>query len=628
MIMRTLSFIFLLGAALTVHAQSDVYLNENFKDGIPADFVLKDYGNNPIVSSGFKEGFVEQTWSARAVGADDVHAAISTSRGEKEIAADKWMITPSLRIVSGDAWLSWDAKSVHYDLRDGYKVMISTTDQLPASFKEVYSIPEEDYFWAHHFVSLKEYQGKDIYVAFVNNSYNKYVLAITDLFVGVPSPGDFEVFDETPRFAGDVSTVAVTGKIRNIGGTVKLDRLECLTKDGQTFTQNYDNLTLEPGDSADYEFSLPVTLDKVSDYTLKVTSDVHQAKEILSDSVVCSTYPLTLVVEESTANWCNRCPMGTLYMHRLKKRYKDQIITIVSHSADPMEFGVYDKGLLRWIVDMPGMIYNRNSNTVYSPGWDTQFKDSKLAAFILKPVEAKIELTARYGDKDHTSIRTSAKACFAKSLDNSDGRYKLGYAIVEKTVKGYGQTNILTGASCGEYDFLPSNIPAELITFHDVVRGTESAFKGVDNSLPAVIEPGVDYEFDQVYEVPESVSTQNNVTVVVFIIDTKTRNILNACEVKTPVSHPESSVEELQGDVPEWIAFQSVDKQTIRVECTGEAASGIVTVRLIGLDGRSVYSTVQDATSGISIPAGGLKGCFIINLVAGNSTTSKKVVLN
>ena len=464
-------------------------------------------------------------------------------------------------------------------------------------------------------------------MAFVNDSYKKYILAVTNLFVGVLSPGEFEVIDETPRFVGDVTTAAVTGKIRNIGGTVKLNQLECVARDGRKFTQTYDNLVLEPGETADYEFDLPVTVGNVSGYSLQVTTDAHDAKEILNDSIVCSTFPLTLVAEESTANWCNSCPKGALYMHLLKKRYKDQIITIASHSSDPMEFGAYSKGMLRWIVNMPGFIYNRNSSSVCEPSYDIK-KDEKLANIILKPVEAKVELEVNFENQSASNIiQTESKILFANSFDNSTDRYRLGYAVIEKWVNGYVQQNILNSPVAREFDFLPSHIPENLIYYHDVARGTANVFTGIENSLPATIEPATQYGFSYSVEIPETVSNPDNVSIVVFVIDTKNKSLLSACEVVNPKLGATDVKETAKNSFSNVVAYQSPDKQAIQILLPAEIDGTNMYIQLTGLDGRIVYSAHEKATSSISVPSVGLQGCYIINLVSGNRLISKKVFL-
>lgn len=625
--MRTLSFFILLALGLSVYSQNNVYLNENFEDGIPKNFVLKDYNDDPVVPTDFKGGRVNNTWSDYAVDSNEIRAAICSSRGGKGIATDRWMITPSIKIASGQAWLSWDAKSIHYDLRDGYSVMISTTDQSRESFKEVYRVDAEDYFWAHHFVSLKEYQGKDIYVAFVNNSYQKYILAVTNLFIGIPSPGEFEVIDETPRFVGDITAATAKGKLRNLGGTVKLDELACITSDGQELKQTYDQLILEPGATADFEYALPVSVGNVSGYTLKVTTDVHTRKEVLKDSVVCSVFPMTLVAEERTGTWCNSCPKGMLYMQMLKRRYKDQIVTVAIHNDDKMEFKTYDKWMGRWIFDLPGFIYNRNSSSVYYPSPNYKYEDEKLAQAILKPVEAKIELEVGFDNRtDANVIPTNAKITFAKELDNSTDQYRLGYAIVEKWVNGYGQQNSLGLPVTKEFNFLPSYIPPHLIYYHDIPRGVESVAEGITGSLPETIQPFTEYTFDYSVEIPETVGNPDNISVVVFVLDTKSRNILNACEVVSPNLGATNIEESNQTDPFDPIVYQSADKQVVHIQLPAEFDGAKVYVQLTGLDGRSIFAANVKSRL-FTIPVNRLKGCYVLNMVIDRHIVSRKIML-
>lgn len=617
-----------LSTGLTAWAQTDTYLFTDFNEGLPSGFTTKDYDENPVTNSDYKPSRINESWSVYMVDTPENQSAISASRGENDSPVNNWLITPSVRITAENAWLIWDAKAINYDFRDGYKVMISTTDQAPESFSEVFSIQEEDYNWVHHFVSLESYQGKDIYVAFVNNSQNKYILAIDNLFIGIPAPGEFEVIDETSRFVGNIGTTTVKGGLKNLGGPVNLKQLDCVLNDGQILKQEFNDIKLLPGQIVDFSFEIPVIVNQITSYTLKVTTDVHTNKEVLRDSVACSNFPLTLISEEYTGTWCNECPKGTLYMNMLKKRYKDQIITITGHNNDPMAYPIYESGLNRWIFNLPGFIHNRNSSTVYSPQPNYSFMDKGLAELITKPVNAMIELTAAYDDKDHKSIKTQATASFAENFDNSADRYKLGYTLIEKTVTGYTQKNSLVSAKAKEYNFLPVVIPGYLIIYHDLARGMDNAFTGIPNSLPSVIENEGKYSFDYTLDIPENVSNNNNVSVIVFIMDTKIGSILNACEVRNPTFHPLSGIEENKEKASgELSVYPSADKQSILLEWPAQMEEEIASVQLSGLAGNTVFSATEKIGKTYTIPTNGRKGCYIITLTVKGQTISKKIML-
>lgn len=75
------------------------------------------------------------------------------------------------------------------DFRDGLKVYVSEKGTSVGDFTAppIFSLPKEANNWTEHEVSLADYVGKTIHIAFVNDSKDKAALYLDDLFVGIPS---------------------------------------------------------------------------------------------------------------------------------------------------------------------------------------------------------------------------------------------------------------------------------------------------------------------------------------------------------------------------------------------------------------------------------------------------------
>lgn len=74
---------------------------------------------------------------------------------------------------------------------DGYKVLISTTDNQLASFTDTLRlIAEESEDWLEREINLSDsgYVSQTIYIAFVNNSYDKFKLYLDDFSVRIEDP--------------------------------------------------------------------------------------------------------------------------------------------------------------------------------------------------------------------------------------------------------------------------------------------------------------------------------------------------------------------------------------------------------------------------------------------------------
>lgn len=176
-------------------ACAQTILYEDFQDGIPVTWGLIDNDGNtpaPPVS------YVDNAWVTRSDFADpDDTVAVSTSWYDPAGTSDDWLITPAIVLDSNDI-LSWMAYAPDPDFADGYEVRISTTTPNIAGFMAnpaLFSIAEESSDWVLRQVDLDlaGYQNQTVYIAFRNNSNDKFLLLLDDVKVSTPSPFDLAV---------------------------------------------------------------------------------------------------------------------------------------------------------------------------------------------------------------------------------------------------------------------------------------------------------------------------------------------------------------------------------------------------------------------------------------------------
>jgi hypothetical protein len=161
-------------------------LTEDFENGMPAGWALFNVdGRNPDA----QVSYVNAAWIVREDFARNVndHAAFSTSWYSPTGAADDWMMTPALKLPAvGTCTLRWNAIAYDPAFPDGYEVRISTTTKDVAgglANPALVSIGAEESNWTSRSVSLSAYAGATIYVAFRNNSNDRFVLLIDDIVV-------------------------------------------------------------------------------------------------------------------------------------------------------------------------------------------------------------------------------------------------------------------------------------------------------------------------------------------------------------------------------------------------------------------------------------------------------------
>lgn len=123
-------------------------------------------------------------------------AVASTSWYTPAGTSDDWLISPAITPTT-DSAVTWDAKAQDATFADGYELLISTTgNTAPTDFSTVlYSIAAESADWETRTIDLSAYTGQTIYLAWRNNSADKFVLLVDNVIVEqIPScfnPSDF-----------------------------------------------------------------------------------------------------------------------------------------------------------------------------------------------------------------------------------------------------------------------------------------------------------------------------------------------------------------------------------------------------------------------------------------------------
>jgi len=272
----TVCFAVLLSYGATVKAQlTDTLFFENFQQGMPADFLLLDLDQ---LTPEAQVSFVDDAWtvqSGEALGGildlqpkDQV--AISTSfylenQGTNEIRpADDWMILPPLSLPdTGIYALSWRAGTVLATFPDQYEVRVSRSGTEPDDFTEIlFETEGADEFLARKVVSLNNFQGESIRIAFRNHSLDKFLLLVDDIAIvnalnistadlkaiQIPPPDEFSQVpagQQLPFRLGISIFNLGPGQVRNISTGVRIS-------DSQDIVFQYtqaDTVLITPGDT-------------------------------------------------------------------------------------------------------------------------------------------------------------------------------------------------------------------------------------------------------------------------------------------------------------------------------------------------------------------------------------------
>jgi hypothetical protein len=164
-------------------------LNIDFQSGIPSNFTLLDADQN-IPNSQVSE-FTSPWISYTDPDSSANKVAASTSFFTTEDTASRWLITPALQLGAFGNFISWNAKSHDPSFPDDYYVFVSTTGNQISDFVDTIGyIEEENFEWTNREVnlSLKGFNSQQIYVAFVNRTYDGFKLYLDDIIVRKEDP--------------------------------------------------------------------------------------------------------------------------------------------------------------------------------------------------------------------------------------------------------------------------------------------------------------------------------------------------------------------------------------------------------------------------------------------------------
>lgn len=563
------------------------YFKADFEQGMPEGMTFYDLDQKTPSSDMQKLGFAVGTpWIVTAPADEDGnHVATSTSWYKTGATSNDWMILPALTISDAKAKLQWRSRASDKDYRDGFVVYCLTPNSspsgqtgadlsLPAPFdamnvESIFSVSKEAHDWQLHEIDLLAYVNKTIYLAFVNNSKDRTMLYVDDVFVGIPSKVGLTMnFDRCFDGAGEVT---ISGQAVGTGHETVSSFTVGFEVDGQTIQQTYTQ-ELQPGKSIDFTLPQPVTLERNHQYSYRAWIEGGGDRSELTGKFWA--IPWKLVCEEVTGTWCQYCVRGLGAMNYMREHYPDGFIGIGIHNDGspqvPDSMAIDGEKYLNWVMQSFGMggfpncVMNRSSSYQIDPG-NIPYYYENIKKFDRH--EAGISATATY-DAASGQVNVKSEVLFTKSYEEAN--FRLFYVVIENNVHrthaetgilndycGYDQINAYAGGGYGEcygFEKLPQIVNADDMWYNDVARGTwpKDDFKGVKNIFPKTINEGDLLSYECSFALPEKIHHVENCEVVVILLD-KDGRFLNADNAKvldeqtgislpSSVQHPESTV--------------------------------------------------------------------------------------
>lgn len=640
--------------AQTTDDAQTTYYSEDFQDGKPTNMTYYDGDGltiNPYLSG---TGLECGTWHIIKASSTDTNKFMaSTSYFAEAGQANDWMITPQIKIYGEGAKLSWKAIVCDRSLkRDGYKVYISTKSADINDFdlsNPLFSIDEESsYAWQDHEVSLDAYAGKTVYIAFVNDSYDKYVIGIDNISVTGPKATDAQdraYFELLTPIMTDTGKTRMSVRIINYKSGVLDNCTLCYRINGETeakeYSEEFAGLNLQQGETATLtalaEIEVPVNTSCIYDAWIEVEGDPSFSQR---DSIR-GTYFISnrrTLFEEGTGTWCGNCPGGEVALRYMEENYPDNVISIAVHgdNNDPMYYAGYIQ--FCGFSSYPNILTDRKFLSLPANADDNgnfSLMNSGAEYFYLlaqrQLAEAELSGTATYTDRSRNRLEVSVDSRFIN--DTKSAGYDIALILIEDSVTApdgslYVQYNYFSGDVYKEYCFYGLKDTLEAcggwaykgtgvrMKYDHVARAAyNGSFDGAGNSnaLPTDIKGGETYTSTYTWDVDEGVVNDYNRASVVALMTDVTGYIVNA--VKMPVVISPESIANLSTDKPiQIIPTEEGIHITSNRPCTATLyrADGTLLATFSG-EGSLTFPVTQ-------------QGIYLVKVQSGEETIIKKII--
>ncbi|MFM2047938.1 MAG: hypothetical protein RI955_484 [Bacteroidota bacterium] len=546
---KVLLFSFFVASLMaSISANAQTIFSENF-DGLTAPNLPTNWtqwnGDALTVNSGLSTyNFGTNAWVSRTFTGSTDGLMFSTSWYSAAGISNDWLISPSITGVVANSWLLFDAVSLDGNFPDAFQVKISTTGNNPATdftSAAVLTVTAENSTWTTHAIDLSAYVGQPIYIAIINNSNDKFVLALNNFVVKVLPSDDLNFQAMTPGKSEYLSYALVNGSV-NVFGQVRNQGANTITSfdlkidDGISVATFPQTPSIAPYQTAiiNAQYTMPTVGMHPVKVWIELPNDVDHTNDTLKSEFGGASFTPThhIVFEEGTGTWCGWCPRGAVFMDSVHKANKNEVFIAVHNStSDPMQILNYDNGLkaLPGFNGFPSVVVDRAE--VIDPSQMFTGYSDHIADFGV----ADLSFTAT---ESGNTITANVSANFAIDADATHD-YRLAFVVTEDKVHGttsnYDQHNYYSGTAAPSlsgagliWDNESDPVPAAKMNFDFVARSIDgNNFGGTPGSLPTTITHGSTYTHTFTYTIPTTVDS-TKLRLAVLLISNKSNEAQNA----------------------------------------------------------------------------------------------------
>lgn len=399
--------------------------------------------------------------------------AVSTSWLLPTGLAESWLMTPTIYNITDNTILTWEAMAPDANNSDGYEVYVSTNTitAIPAvaDFTTLtYTIAAEKNAWQKHGISLKAFSGKNIRIAFKNNSNDKYQLWLDDIIVqNIANEIDLVgISNETYRYGVININNSIIATFQN-NGYAPISNMTINYKAGNNATvSEIKNISppLNYLGIQQFTVSIPLIATVPSYNDLKIwgssingTLDPFPNNDTIKGGVTISSVIPTkkIVIEEFTSTSDGWCPDGYTKLYTMDTASANANVIFASiHDKDNMAIPT---GTVLSVANnngFPSAMIDRYYFPTYGKvaidrlNWKSYLEQRKTMA---------VPATVTISSVSYNSITRQISATVSSTfVGDVKGDYRLNLYIKENNV--YGPKNDFTDNKWNQHSYL-YNIP-------------------------------------------------------------------------------------------------------------------------------------------------------------------------
>lgn len=560
--------------------------------------------------------------------------------------SNDWAVTPAIIIPdSGKYNLRFDVMSLT-DLTNfwgGYEIYISTTGDSVQDFTGEPVLVETNISstLTTKSVDLSNFSGDTIYVAFRNNTTNKYLILVDNIVVKKVYENDL-IFSDASLLRYNVinteNTIALT--VQNNGGNV-INSLTLDWNDGESHTSVLEGLSINPAQIVTIEHPIKISYPTVKE--LKITISITHVNHSINSkqgnisktksfNTVSELVEKNILFEEGTGTWCGNCPRGMVAMKKAAIDHPTGFIGIAIHNQDPMAVSAYDKGA--HFSAFPMAQVDRVVKEIDPNTHNFDYAYSQRIGLVPPVGLSSVNYVAG-------SIYTFKISAVFKT-NYAYANIRLGAIISEDNVKGtttgyYQQNYFSAEAGMGyklgdlididgsDYYKKPAVINAVDMVYPHVGRALLGGYAGQIGSVPHAITDGTIADYTFTYTVPSDYNpAEMDVTIVA--IDQTTGEILNAKQYK--LSDALAGLNEVK-DNTKLNVYPNPTSDVVTVSF--EAENKNYEISLYDLSGRMVLSNNYSNLTGsqsITLPVSNVApGNYLISVSTDGVSYNQHVVI-